>query len=65
MNLPMELPVAIGIDLGGTMIKGVLLQQDGKILDQIEKPTNDSGNVAIFNWQESIKTSCGRAEAKR
>ena len=51
----MDVPVSIGIDLGGTMIKGVLIQQDGKILAQITRPTNDQGNTAIFTWKEGIK----------
>jgi glucokinase len=33
---------AIGIDLGGTRIKGVAINEEGKILGQLYMPTNDS-----------------------
>jgi glucokinase len=44
-------PVAIGIDLGGTRIKGVLMNADGEILRQVYTPTND-GDDAV--WKNAI-----------
>ncbi|MEL6192673.1 MAG: ROK family protein [Bacteroidota bacterium] len=51
----MDVPVAIGIDLGGTMIKGVLIREDGEILNQMTRHTNDAGDASIFTWKEEIK----------
>lgn len=42
---------AIGIDLGGTNVKGILLRQDGQVLHQHLLPTNDDGNG---KWKESV-----------
>jgi glucokinase len=44
----------IGIDLGGTRIKGVLISADGEILHQIYTPTND-GNDQV--WKSAIKNT--------
>lgn len=44
----------IGIDLGGTRIKGVLISSDGEILHQIYTPTND-GNDQV--WKSAIKNT--------
>lgn len=42
---------AIGIDLGGTRIKGVVIDADGNMLHQIYTPTNDGeGEV----WKEAV-----------
>jgi glucokinase len=43
--------VAIGIDLGGTNIKGILLRHDGEVLHQHLIPTNDDGNG---KWKENV-----------
>lgn len=43
---------AIGIDLGGTRIKGVALDPDGNLLDQVYTPTEDSAGQP---WKEAIK----------
>ncbi|MES1215316.1 MAG: ROK family protein [Bacteroidota bacterium] len=43
--------ITIGIDLGGTRIKGVALDTEGKILHQNYTPTND-GNDAV--WKKAI-----------
>lgn len=51
----MDLPVSIGIDLGGTMIKGVLLGQDGSVIKKITRQTNDHGDARLFTWKEEIK----------
>ena len=42
---------AIGIDLGGTNIKGVLLHENGTILQQHYAPTDDAENG---QWREHI-----------
>ncbi|WP_305952144.1 ROK family protein [Emticicia oligotrophica] len=43
--------VAIGIDLGGTNVKGILMQEDGKILKQHYIPTKDD---AEGKWRENV-----------
>jgi len=46
--------ITIGIDLGGTRIKGVAVDGNGKILHQTYTPTNDGeGEV----WKAAIKTT--------
>ena len=42
---------AIGIDLGGTRIKGVAVDEKGTLLQQIYTPTND-GDGAV--WKEAV-----------
>lgn len=42
----------IGIDLGGTRIKGVAIDADGNILHQTYTPTNDDDGEV---WKEAIK----------
>ena len=42
----------IGIDLGGTRIKGVLVSSGGEIIHQIYAPTND-GNDQV--WKSEVK----------
>jgi glucokinase len=43
--------VAIGIDLGGTNVKGILLNENGDILQQHSLPTNDDANG---KWMENV-----------
>jgi glucokinase len=43
--------IAIGIDLGGTRIKGVVIDAIGNVLHQTYTPTND-GEGEI--WKEAI-----------
>jgi glucokinase len=43
--------VAIGIDLGGTTIKGVLLNENGDILKQHHAPTNEEKEG---EWRENV-----------
>ena len=43
--------ITIGIDLGGTRIKAVAIDQDGKILEQVYEPTQD-GDDAI--WKNTV-----------
>jgi glucokinase len=42
---------AIGIDLGGTNVKGILLNENGEILQQHCIPTNDDANG---KWKENV-----------
>jgi len=46
-----ETTLAIGIDLGGTRIKGVLVNGTGEILHQLYTPTNDEGDG---NWRTAV-----------
>ncbi len=50
----MQTNISIGIDLGGTTIKGVLLQKDGQLLHQLQRDTNDSSQSAVFTWKAEI-----------
>ena len=42
---------AIGIDLGGTRIKGVVIDENGNLLQQVYTPTND-GDDAV--WKKAV-----------
>jgi len=42
---------AIGIDLGGTRIKGVLIDKSGNLIQQVYTPTND-GDGSV--WKNSV-----------
>ena len=44
--------IAIGLDLGGTRIKAVALEADGKLLRQLYLPTNDGDELV---WKNSVK----------
>jgi glucokinase len=48
------MPSLIGIDLGGTRIKGVLLDESGNILQQLYTPTNDSSEQG---WKIAIAST--------
>lgn len=56
---------AIGIDLGGTRIKGVLVSAQGEIIHQLIKPTLDStepsGEVKV--WMKSVEAMVGELQA--
>ncbi|MFM2392834.1 MAG: hypothetical protein RLZZ546_816 [Bacteroidota bacterium] len=43
----------IGIDLGGTRIKGVIIDVAGKVVHQVILPTNDDGSAAP--WKNTVK----------
>lgn len=43
--------IAIGIDLGGTNVKGILLNRQGDILEQHSIPTNDDANG---KWKDNV-----------
>ena len=51
----------IGIDLGGTRIKAVALDRDGKILHQLYTPTND---VTDKTWKQTIAITVKELERK-
>jgi glucokinase len=44
----------IGIDLGGTNIKGIIVNEQGAIIRQIQIPTRDTGDTS---WRENVKTT--------
>lgn len=46
--------VVIGVDLGGTRIKTVALDPEGKLLYQLYTPTNDGSDNT---WQDAVKKS--------
>lgn len=50
----MEKQYYIGIDLGGTNIKGVLIDHDGQIADHTETPTKDSDAGTGHLWKDAI-----------
>lgn len=49
---------AIGIDLGGTRIKGVLITPDGNIIHQVNQPTRDADSESQHGqdkvWMKSV-----------
>ncbi|MEA3213673.1 MAG: glucokinase [Chthoniobacter sp.] len=45
---------AIGIDLGGTQIKGVLVSSEGAVLRRELRPTNEEGGAGA--WAETVRT---------
>ena len=54
----MSSSIAIGIDLGGTRIKGVVLDAESKLLHQLYTPTNDGDEdvwkKAVYNTVEEL-----------
>lgn len=62
----MDAKQVIGIDLGGTNIKGVWMDADGTILDKQTKATGDRrGKQKDFSaWQQSIKEMVEALSAK-
>ena len=53
--------LAIGIDLGGTRIKGVLVDRQGQVLHQSYVPTNDDGGEG---WKEAVQKTFGELITK-
>ncbi len=56
---------AIGIDLGGTNIKGVLIDDTGNILHQLNRPTQDDRNEQGSdgsNWKAAVKETIAELE---
>jgi len=53
--------IAIGIDLGGTRIKGVLIDRQGQVLDSTYVPTNDDGDGG---WKEAVQRTYEDLSAK-
>lgn len=52
---------AIGIDLGGTRIKGVALDPEGNLLEQVYTPTADSAGEP---WKAAIKETVTKLQEK-
>jgi glucokinase len=52
---------AIGIDLGGTRIKGVALDPEGKLLEQVYTPTEDSAGQP---WKSAIRETVSSLQEK-
>jgi glucokinase len=53
--------IAIGIDIGGTRIKGVVINSDGKILHQTYTPTNDGDGEV---WKTAVTKTVGELKSK-
>jgi glucokinase len=51
----------IGIDLGGTRIKAVALDDNGNLLHQLYTPTNDNSHAT---WRQSVKTAIEELQSK-
>jgi glucokinase len=51
---------AIGVDLGGTRIKAVAVDEAGEILDQVTSPTRDDASAA---WAAEVERLIGQLEA--
>lgn len=60
MNAQMK-PVTIGIDLGGTRIKGILLDGENNLVHQIYTPTNDGDDIV---WKNAIAETVHVLKAK-
>ena len=45
---------AVGIDLGGTQIKGVLVSENGEVLRREVRATHDDGGAARV-WAETVR----------
>lgn len=52
---------AIGIDLGGTRIKAVALDEHSNVLNQLYIPTNDGDHKV---WKQSVKTAVEEIQSK-
>jgi glucokinase len=52
---------AIGIDLGGTRIKGVALDQDGNLIEKVYTPTEDNAGQS---WNSAIKDTVQKLQGK-
>lgn len=53
--------ISIGVDLGGTRIKILAVDEKGEILYQSYAPTNDDGN---FSWRENVVRIAREVKAK-
>lgn len=52
VKVNIKIMTAIGIDLGGTRIKAVLMDTDGNLLEKLYMPTNDGDDKV---WKQTIK----------
>jgi len=53
--------IAIGIDLGGTRIKGLAMTKEGRILHQVYTPTNDGDDKV---WKGAVAQTVKELKAK-
>lgn len=53
--------VSIGIDLGGTRIKALAIDESGTILHQLYQPTNDDGDSI---WKNAVATAVREIQSK-
>jgi glucokinase len=53
--------LSIGIDLGGTRIKGVVIDEAGLVLEQCYTSTNDDGDAA---WKEGVRETVQKLQTK-
>lgn len=51
--------IVIGVDLGGTRIKAVAINQEGKLLYEHNQPTNDGDDMV---WKNAVKTAVGELQ---
>jgi glucokinase len=63
----MSSSIAIGIDLGGTRIKGVALDAETNLLHQLYTPTNDGDEdvwkKAVYNTVEELLRITGQSSS--
>lgn len=52
----MQAKAAIGVDVGGTRIKAVVVEDEGTVLDQVVRPSLDDG---VERWAEETQTLVG------
>src|SRR5258707_15624400 len=52
---------AIGIDLGGTRIKGVAVNEEGNLLHHVYTPTNDGDDNA---WKDAVRETVNELAKK-
>lgn len=53
--------LAIGIDLGGTRIKGVIIDERGQVVEQCYTATNDAGDAA---WKKHVQDTVGLLQGR-
>ena len=52
----MQAKAAIGVDVRGTRIKAVVVEDEGTVLDQVVRPSLDNG---VERWAEVTQTLVG------
>jgi len=64
----MKQKLAIGIDLGGTNVKGVLIQEDGEVLREMQEPLLDilpNGEEPPRHWKNVVRLMAEDLEKER